>query len=280
MHIAPHDNQNKPIVDMDDSLVPLNYFNIVKLKKGDAFEYQVPGYETCIVPATGTVDVEIEGQKFAGIGKRTVDVWDGEPEGVYVPVGAKVTIICTFQETETFIAGAKYDKVLDPFDVRADGIDLVQYGSDDTKTHRKIKHILGQKQRDKVGRLLVSELYTVGQGGWSGFPSHKHDTDRMPDETRHDETYNFRFRPNYGSGVQMLQREDNKPGDAYHIMDRSTICLDKGYHPCAVLPGYEMYYFTILGGLSQRSLVQYFQPTHAYQIETIPGIKDMIAKFK
>lgn len=280
MHIAPHDNQNKPIVDADNALVPLNYFNIVKLKKGDAFEYQVPGYETCIVPATGTVDVEIEGTSFAGLGTRTIDVWDGEPEGVYVPVGAKVTIVCTSDDTETFIAGAKYDKVLDPFDVRADGIDHVQYGSDDTKTHRKIKHILGQKQHDKVGRLLVSELYTVGQGGWSGFPSHKHDTDRLPDETRHDETYNFRFRPNYGSGVQMLQREDNKPGDAYHIMDGSTIMIDKGYHPCAVLPGYEMYYFTILGGLSQRSLVQYFQPTHAAQLETIPGIKDMIAKFK
>ena len=78
----------------------------------------------------------------------------------------------------------------------------------------------------------------------------------------------------------MLQREDNTPVEAYHIMDGSTICLDSGYHPCCVLPGYEMYYFTILGGLSQRSLVQYFQPTHAYQIETIPGIKDMIAKFK
>ena len=280
MHISPHDNHNKPIVDVEDSLVPLNYFNIVKLKKGDAFEYQVPGYETCIVPATGTVDIEIEGVIFANLGLRRIDVWDAEPEGVYVPVGAKVTIVCTSDETETFIAGAKYDKVLDPFDVRADGIDFVQYGSDDTKTHRKIKHILGQEQHDKVGRLLVSELYTVGQGGWSGFPSHKHDTDRLPDETRHDETYNFRFKPNYGSGVQMLQREDNKPGDAYHIMDGSTICLDKGYHPCAVLPGYEMYYFTILGGLSQRSLVQYFQPTHAAQLETIPGIKDMIAKFK
>jgi 5-deoxy-glucuronate isomerase len=128
--------------------------------------------------------------------------------------------------------------------------------------------------------LLVSELFTVGAGGWSGFPSHKHDTDRLPTETRHDETYNFRFKPNSGSGVQMLQREDNTPGEAYHIMDGSTICLDSGYHPCCVLPGYEMYYFTILGGLSQRSLVQYFQPTHAYQIETIPGIKDMIAKFK
>ena len=280
MHIAPYDNKNSPIVDVDDTTVPLNYFNIVKLNKGQAFAYQVPGYETCIVPATGTIDVDVEGFKTAGLGGRVEDVWGGEPEGVYVPSGAKVEMVCLSETAEVFIAGAKYDEVLDPFAVRADGIDLVQYGSDDTKTHRKIKHILGQKQYGKVGRLLVSELFTVGAGGWSGFPSHKHDTDRLPTETRHDETYNFRFKPNWGSGVQMLQREDNKPGDAYHIVDGSTICLDNGYHPCCVLPGYEMYYFTILGGLSQRSLVQYFQPTHAYQIETIPGIKDMIAKFK
>ncbi|WP_425080044.1 5-deoxy-glucuronate isomerase [Ruegeria denitrificans] len=278
MHIAPYDNQNKPIVDVDDPTVPLNYFNIVKLKRGEAFEYQVPGYETCIVPATGSVDVEVEGVRFAHLGNRGEDVWDGEPEGAYVPSGARAQMVCVSETAEVFVAGAKYDKVLDPFDVREH--DLVQYGSDDTKTHRKIKHILGQKQHDKVGRLLVSELFTVGQGGWSGFPSHKHDTNRLPDETRHDETYNFRFKPNWGSGLQMLQREDNEPGDAYHIVDGSTICIDKGYHPCCVLPGYEMYYFTILGGLTQRSLVQYFQPTHAYQIETIPGIKDMIAKFK
>lgn len=280
MHIAPFDNKNQPIVDADDPLVPLNYFNIVKLSQGQVFEYRVPGYETCIVPATGSVDVEIEGLTFSKVGNRGEDVWDGEPEGVYVPVGAKVRMTCVSETTETFVAGARFDTVLEPFDVRADGIDLVQYGSDDTKTHRKIKHILGQKQADKVGRLLVSELFTVGAGGWSGFPSHKHDTDRLPDETRHDETYNFRFKPNWGSGLQMLQREEGKSGDAYHIVDGSTICIDKGYHPCAVLPGYEMYYFTILGGLSQRSLVQFFQPEHAYQVETIPGIKDMVAKFK
>jgi len=280
MHIAPHDNRNEPIVDVDHELVPLNYFNIVRLKKGEVFEYQVAGYETCVVPATGTVDVDVEGASYPALGKRTIDVWDGEPEGVYVPVGAKVRITCVSDETETFIAGAKYDKVLEPFDVRGEGIDRIQYGSDDTKTHRKIKHILGANHHDKVGRLLVSELYTVGAGGWSGFPSHKHDSDRLPDESRHDETYNFRFRPDYGSGLQMLQREDNKPGDAYHIMDGSTLLIDKGYHPCAALPGYEMYYFTILGGLSQRSLKQYFQPTHADQLKTIPGIMDMVAKFK
>ena len=280
MHIAPFDNENKPIVDVDDALVPLNYLNIVKLKANEQFRYAVPGYETCIVPATGTIDVTVGGQSYDALGTRTTDVWDGEPEGVYVPVGMTAEFTCLTDAAEIFIAGAKYDKVLEPFDVRVAQLDKVQYGSDDTKTHRKIKHILGQQQADKVGRLLVSELFTVGQGGWSGFPSHKHDTDRLPDETRHDETYNFRFKPNYGSGVQMLQREDNKPGEAYHIMDGSTICLDKGYHPCCVLPGYEMYYFTILGGLSQRSLKQYFQPTHAAQLHTIPGIMDMVAKFK
>ena len=280
MHIAPHDNSNKPIVDTDNELVPLNYFNIIKLKKGEVFNYSLSGYETCIVPATGTISIDIEGKSFDQLGNRGVDVWDGEPEGAYVPVGAKVRIVCQSDKTETFIAGAKYDKVLEPFDIRKTEIDLVQYGSDETKTHRKIKHILGANQHGKVGRLLVSELYTVGQGGWSGFPSHKHDTDQLPNETRHDETYNFRFRPNYGSGLQMLQREDNEPGDAYHIMDGSTMLIDKGYHPCAVLPGYEMYYFTILGGLSQRSLKQYFQPTHEEQLHTIPGIMDMVAKFK
>lgn len=280
MHIPPFDNHNRPIVDAENAVVPLNYFNIVRLKRGEMFSYQVAGYETSVVPATGTVDVNVEGQRFENLGKRGVDVWDGEPEGAYIPVGAKVTLECQSEAAEIFIAGARYDKVLEPFDVREADIDVVQYGSDETKTHRKIKHILGTKYNGRVGRLLVSELYTVGQGGWSGFPSHKHDTDRLPLETRHDETYNFRFRPNHGSGLQMLQHEDGVSGDAYHIVDGSTICLPSGYHPCCVLPGYEMYYFTILGGLSQRSLVQYFQPSHADQLDRIPGIKDMIAGFK
>jgi 5-deoxy-glucuronate isomerase len=280
MHIAPFDNGNAAIIGVDDPLVPLVYFNIVKLVRGQSFTSQVAGYETCIVPATGTVDVTIGTETFAQIGTRRANVWDGEPEGVYVPTGLPAQIICVSDSAEIFVAGARFDKVLTPFAVRSADIDPIQYGSDDTKTHRKIKHILGTKYHGRVGRLLVSELYTVGAGGWSGFPSHKHDTDRLPLETRHDEAYNFRFNPPHGSGVQMLQREDGQPGEAYHIVDGSTIALDTGYHPCCVLPGYEMYYFTILAGLSQRSLVQYFQPSHADQIETIPGIKDMIAKFK
>ena len=285
MHIPPYDNKNRPIIGPGHAQVPLNFFNIVKLRRGEAYDYTVPGYETGIVPATGTLDIEVASEHFPNIGQRTGDVWDGEPEGVYVPTGSTARMVCKSDAAEVFVAGAKFEGVLLPFAVRAAEIDKVQYGSDETKTHRKIKHILGTKYRDRVGRLLVSELFTVGQGGWSGFPPHKHDTDRkdgagQPIETRHDETYNFRFRPRHGFGMQLIQPEDGKIGEAHHIVDGSTIILERGYHPCVVAPGYEMYYFTILGGLNQRPLVQFFQPAHAYQIETIPGIKDMIAKFK
>ena len=280
MHISPYENNNRAIVDIENAVVPHNYFNIVKLKKGENFEDQISGYECCIVPATGMVDITVCGEKFEAIGGRVKDVWGGEPECVYIPSSQNFVICCMSDACEIFIAGAKFEEVLEPFSVRSQDIDLVQYGSDETKTHRKIKHLLGQKQNKQVGRLLVSELFTVGSGGWSGFPSHKHDIDRLPYETKHDETYNFRFRPNHGCALQMLQLDRDKIGNAFHILNGSTFCISEGYHPVCALPGYEMYYFTILGGYSQRPLVQYFQPVHEYQVDLIPGIKDMINKFK
>ena len=112
MHIPPINNNNKPIVDVDDSRVPLNYFNIVKLKKDQSFEYSVSGYETCIVPAIGTIDVEVEGINFNAIGNRVANVWDGEPEGVYIPTKTQASFSCKSEEAEIFVAGAKYDKIL------------------------------------------------------------------------------------------------------------------------------------------------------------------------
>ena len=72
MHIPPFDNQNKAIINIHDAHVPLIYFNIVKLKKGEHFSFQVPGYETCIVPVTGCVDVEVDNTGFRGVGNEAV----------------------------------------------------------------------------------------------------------------------------------------------------------------------------------------------------------------
>ena len=282
-HIAPFDNQNRPIVDRDDATTPLCYFNQVRLRKGERFVHCVPGYETLLMPVTGSCDVRVGDQHYAAIGKRQ-HLWEGDPEAVYVPVGAEAEVICTTEQLDLLVGGGRYDEVLQPFAVRQADIDKIQYGSDETKTHRKIKHILGQKNAQQRGRLLVSELFTVGAGGWSGFPPHKHDTERRTGdathETEYQEVYQFRFNPDHGFGAQFVYPHEDALGPVYHVRSGSVVAIDRGYHPSVAAPGYEMYYFTVIVGAHSKSLVQHFDPHHAYQIETIPGIKNMIAKFK
>jgi len=280
-HIPPFDNKNKAIIDIDDDTTPLCYFNNVKLNQGEQFKYQLAGYESLVVLAGGNCDIQVDGQTFTNIGRRA-DVFSGDPASVYIPLDREAVITCMSESADIFIAGGRYDKQLKPFLV-SDGDsleDTVQYGSDDTKTHRKIKHILGQANSDLRGRLLVSELFTVGAGGWSGFPSHKHDVERPPVETRFEEVYQFRFNPGKGFGAQFLYENEDECGPAYHVKTGSVIAIDKGYHPSVAAPGYEMYYFTIIVGEQSKSLRQFWDPHHEYQVHTIPGIKDMVAKFK
>jgi len=277
--IEPHDNRNEPIVAEGNPTVPLCYFNRIGLQQDRAYDYQLPGHESVIVLASGTCDIVVAGERFEGIGERA-SVWEGNPSAVYVPVGEQAQILCRSADAEVFVAGGRYEDRLAPFAVRPTDVDIVQYGSDDTKTHRKIKHILGQSNATQRGRLLVSELFTVGAGGWSGFPPHKHDEERPPEETRYEEVYQFRFNPEQGFGAQFAYAQEHDTGPVYHIKNGSTVLLDRGYHPCVAAPGYEMYYFTIIVGAHSQSLRQYFQPQHEYQVHTIPGIKDMVAKFK
>jgi 5-deoxy-glucuronate isomerase len=278
-HIPPFDNHNEAIVAAGDATTPLCYFNHVRLRRGERFVHQVAGYESALVPASGTCDVDVLGQRFGGIGQRD-HLWGGDAEAVYVPVGVAAEITCVSEQLDLMIGGGRYDTVLEPFAVRQADIDKLQYGSDDTKTHRKIRHILGQRNASQRGRLLVSELFTVGAGGWSGFPPHKHDTERGSEETEFQEVYQFRFNPDHGFGAQFVYRHEDDCGPVYHVRSGSVIAIDKGYHPSVAAPGYEMYYFTVIVGAHSKSLVQHFDPHHAYQVNTIPGIKDMIAKFK
>jgi 5-deoxy-glucuronate isomerase len=278
-HIPPGDNQNRAIIGVGDETTPLCYFNHVRLKRNETFVHQVDGYESLVVPATGSCDVRVGGELFAAIGKRT-HLWEGDPEGVYVPVGMKTEITCVSDQLDLMIGGGRYEEVLKPFAVRQDEVGKIQYGSDETKTHRKIKHLLGKSNADHRGRLLVSELFTVGAGGWSGFPPHKHDTERGMEETEFQEVYQFRFNPDQGFGAQFVYKHEDEQGPVYHVRSGSVIAIDRGYHPSVAAPGYEMYYFTVIVGATTKSLIQHFDPHHAYQVESIPGIKNMIAGFK
>lgn len=278
-HIAPYENFNNPIIDIGNSLVPRCYLNVVRLKKGESYSYHLNEYESVCVGASGTFSVSVDGETFNDVGIRDY-IFGGKPDSVYVPLDSEAVLTGVSEFSVILIAGGRYEEKKKTFRITPDDVDKIQYGSDDTKTHRKILHILGQKNRDLTGRLLVSELFTVGAGGWSGFPPHKHDEDIKGVETAFEEVYYFAFNPENGFGAQFAYVHDDDMGPVYHIKNGSTILLERGYHPVCAAPGYEMYYFTILVGKTEKSLKQNFEKAHEYQVHTIPGIKDMVSRFK
>lgn len=278
-HIPCYDNKNKAIVDESNNTVLDTYINRVVLREGEQHVHALAHYESCCTVLEGNCNIQTKHSIYKGVGKRKA-LFEGKPDSVYVPLHDRAEIVATSPRVEILIAGGRAGNEYKSFRVEPEEVDTVQYGSDETKTHRKIYHILGQKQQGMVDKLLVSELFTVGAGGWSGFPPHKHHVDREGKESNHEEVYFFKFNPEHGFGAQFAYVNDDDFGPVYHIKQNSVIVLDKGYHPVVAAPGYEMYYFTILVGKTQRSLLQHFHPQHSYQLNTIPGIKDMIQKFK
>ena len=275
--IRAYDNQNQPIVTPKTGTLRMTYFNLVRLKRGQAYRAKVEGFETLYAVMTGNADIEVGGTAFRGIGQRK-DIWSGNADSVYATAGAAVLVWANADGTEVAVAGGICDKSYPPFRVPPTEVEMVDVGSPDTRSHRRIFHLLGQNGVGRAGNLLVSELY-ADHGCWSGYPPHKHDEDRGSIETAHEELYHYRFRPETGFGAQLSFQPDGS-SKVFLTRNGDTFLLDRGYHPTVTSPGHEEYIFTVLVGQTKRGLVQYFKEDYGYLMQRIPGIQSMVDKFK
>src|SRR4051812_23732324 len=260
--IRARDNHNRPIVEPGQGTLTLSYFNVLRLQAGQAHTLDVPKCELVCVGLSGRADIAAATQEFKNVGRRA-DIWSGPADSVYCGTCPRVTVRALRDGTEVAVAGGACEQPFAPFRISPEEVEMVEVGSPDTHSRRRIFHILGQNAGGRAGRLLVSELY-ADDGCWSGYPPHKHDTERGPDETDFEETYHFRFRPEPGVGAQFCY--DGNGGEPRVSMTRhgDTYLIDRGYHPTVRAPGYEGYVFTLLVGRHQRSLVQYFEPAHQH----------------
>jgi 5-deoxy-glucuronate isomerase len=271
------ENHNRPIIAPGASETDLCYFNLLRLREGESARIAVPGHETLFAVLSGRADVTVGGQPFTGVGGRA-DVWSGQADSVYAGTGAEVVVTGRAAASEIAVAGGRCDGVFAPFRITPDQVEMVEVGSAGTHSRRRIFHILGHNGAGRAGNLLVSELY-CDPGCWSGYPPHKHDQERVPEETAFHEIYHYRFRPQTGFGGQFFY---DQGGDPQVVMTRNgdTFLFAHGYHPTVTSPGHEEYVFTILVGKHQRSLLQHFDPTHAHLTSVIPGLQAMRDKFK
>jgi 5-deoxy-glucuronate isomerase len=272
--IRAFNNENRPVLAGNEPVDRI-YFNLIKLPTGEVYQYRLRQFETVAVPMAGTCDVSIDGELFSNLGGRA-SVWDGKADSVYAGPNADVVIIAR-SGCEIAIAGGLWGRPTAAFRIRPEDVDMVEVGSNETKSRRRIFHILGQNGVGRAGNLLVSELY-ADEGCWSGYPPHKHDTDQ-PGETAHQELYHWRFAPPIGFGAQLWYTADGD-ATAYITRQGDTFAFSAGYHPTVTSPYHASYIFTILVGKTQRSLIQNFDSTYRHLLDRIPGIAAMREKFR
>jgi 5-deoxy-glucuronate isomerase len=282
-HLPARDNSNHPLVEPGQGLLNLTYFRLLSLQADQTITVSVPGCEVACIVLAGNVDIEAGGQQFPRVGRRA-DIWAGPADSVYCGTDATVSLKATMNGTEVAVAGGICAKRFAPFRILPEEVSMVDVGSAETHSRRRIFHILGPNASGRTGNLKVSELY-ADPGCWSGYPPHKHDTERPPEETAFEEVYHYRFRPDTGFGAQFRYEESTSATGletprVKMVRNGDTFMVDRGYHPTVTSPGHEAYILTILVGRWQQSLMQSFEPAHQHLTSVIPGLQAMRDAFK
>lgn len=217
-------------------------FELQKLRPGDATAADTGNREACLVLVEGKAHVTAGAMDFGVIGER-MSPFQGKPTSVYVPAGSDWTLRA---ETDVVVAictapgepGAREPRLIGPErtsqEVRGKGSNT-----------RHVTNIL--PETEPADSLLVVEVITPG-GNTSSYPPHRHDEDDLPRQSLLEETYYHRLNPPQGFAFQRVYTDDRSLDVAMAVEDGDVTLVPKGYHPCAAIHGYDLYYLNVMAG--------------------------------
>lgn len=235
-------------------------FELWKLRAGQRLVQPADDRERCLVLVAGRADVATEGRRWEGIGERASPFEDRNPHAVYLPGGRGFELRAT-TDLELAVCSAPGGGTHEPRLIRPEDIARSTRGTGTNTRH--IRDIL--PETEPAHSLLVVEVITPG-GHWSSYPSHKHDTDNLPEESRLEETYYHRIRPPQGFAFQRVYTDDRSLDVSMAVEDGDLVMVPKGYHPCAAAHGYDLYYLNVMAG-PKRVWRFYTEPAHRWLLE-------------
>ena len=198
--------------------------------------------ETCIVFMSGKGRMTVDGKDLGVLGERT-SVFEGKPWSIYIPPKSRWVVkaendlvinVCTAPAK-----GMMPLKVIDPAT-----LEVITRGKGSNT--RYVTNIMPEWD-GSAESLLVVEVITPN-GSTSSYPSHKHDKNNLPHESLLEETYYHRLNPPQGFAFQRVYTDDRKLDEAMAVEDGDVVMVPKGYHPCATIHGYDLYYLNVMAG--------------------------------
>ena len=217
-------------------------FDLHRLKPGQSASAETGEREVCLVWVSGKGKAKAGTRDFGSLGAR-MNPFDGAPHALYIPAGSSWSVTA---ETDLELGVCSAPGLSGGLPVRVIGPDdLGQEVRGKGTNTRYVTNILPEGK--PADSLLVVEVITPG-GHTSSYPPHKHDQDDLPNESFLEETYYHRLNPPQGFAFQRVYTDDRSLDEAMAIEDGDVTLVPKGYHPCATVHGYDLYYLNVMAG--------------------------------
>lgn len=232
-------------------------FEVHKLETGAVAEGQTGEQEVCLVFVSGKGEFEADGKPLGELGER-MSPFEGSPYAIYLPGGSTWRVKATTKLELAVCAapalGRKAVRVIRPEDM----------GQETRGKGTNVRHVTNilPETDPTADSLLVVEVITPG-GHTSSYPPHKHDQDNLPHESYLEETYYHRLNPPQGYAFQRVYTDDRSLDETMLIEDGVTTLVPRGYHPCAAIHGYDLYYLNVMAG-PKRIWKFHNQPEHEW----------------
>jgi 5-deoxy-glucuronate isomerase len=235
-------------------------FDLYQLKPGERAEGNTNDREVCLVLVSGKARVIVEDIDFNILGER-MSPFEGKPDSVYVPADHDWSVTATTEVTLAVCSAPSAGGGLPPRHIPPGKVSQETRGTGTNLRH--VTNILSEA--NKADSLLVVEVITPG-GHTSSYPPHKHDTDNLPAESELEETYYHRLNPPQGFAFQRVYTDDRSLDETMLIEDGVVTLVPRGYHPCAAIHGYDLYYLNVMAG-PKRTWKFHNDPEHEWLLK-------------
>lgn len=241
-------------------------FQVLILKAGEEFSFPaLSDTERCFTILAGKADVILTEQsapiEYRNIGERESVFEDKSPFAVYVPPKLSVNIKALSDNLEIGISSAPAEGKFPCRLIRPEEMKRSVRGKGSNT--RYICDILPETDKS-AENLLVVEVITPN-GNTSSYPPHKHDQ-ATENETYLEETYYHRITPPQGFAFQRVYTDDRSLDEVMAVENHDVVLVPKGYHPCATIHGYDLYYLNTMAG-GERRWQFYNAPEHEWLLK-------------
>ncbi len=250
------------VVTPDNPEMEYVHMEYLRMKAGESQTIGFPDREFGVLLMGGNFTVDYDGKTEKIVGRK--DSFSGLPHCVYCPAGKEIKITAD-SDFEAALYGTPAEPKGDVAFVYPEDINVLDIGENEW-------HINGFYVLDSsfpAQKLIIGETH-IPVGHWCSVPPHSHDTDEPGKQSKLEEIYLFKFKPQQGFGFQGLYTDDRSLDEGYIIRGDDVILVPRGYHPNVAGPGYEMRMFWGMGAIN-RDYIPWEDPDHKWIGQTGGG---------